>query len=218
MTTYVTPYGSSSVGIQTLVDPGYVYGQTGTQNGIVYWTSNTGGLGSVTPVNKAVLTTDVSGNPQLTALNSNGQLIIGSTGGSPAAAALTAGTGVSITNGANSITISAGGIIGWVEETTTARTLTVNQGVIANNASLVVLTLPTTAAVGSVIRIVGKGAGLWKLAQVASSVIHYGSQTTTVGTGGYLLANNQYDAIEIVCTVANTTWTEISGSGSLTVV
>src|ERR1700733_1125474 len=42
----------------------------------------------------------------------NGQLIIGSTGAAPQAQTLTAGTGISITNGAGSVTVSATGGVG----------------------------------------------------------------------------------------------------------
>lgn len=45
-----------------------------------------------------------------TAAPTNGQLLIGSTGASPVAAALTAGTGISVTNGAGSITIANTGV------------------------------------------------------------------------------------------------------------
>lgn len=53
-------------------------------------------------------TLNATNTPQLT---TNGQLIIGSTGANPVAATLTAGTNVTITNGAGSITVaqSAGG-------------------------------------------------------------------------------------------------------------
>ncbi|MBS1560626.1 MAG: hypothetical protein JSS89_03395 [Bacteroidetes bacterium] len=54
----------------------------------------------------AILTTDASKNVASTTL-ANGQLLIGSTGAAPAAAALTAGSGITITNGAGSITIAA---------------------------------------------------------------------------------------------------------------
>jgi hypothetical protein len=43
----------------------------------------------------------------------NGQLVIGSTGVSPVAASLTAGTGISITPGAGSISIAALGFLAW---------------------------------------------------------------------------------------------------------
>jgi len=60
----------------------------------------------------------VNGSSQITSATINsGQLIIGSTGSVPVAAEITAGTGISITNAAGSITISAtgqgGGGVGW---------------------------------------------------------------------------------------------------------
>lgn len=44
-----------------------------------------------------------------TAAATNGQLLVGSTGGAPVAATLTAGSGISVTNGAGTITIAATG-------------------------------------------------------------------------------------------------------------
>ena len=41
----------------------------------------------------------------------NGQIVIGSTGGAPTAATITAGTGISITNGSNSISIAVNGSV-----------------------------------------------------------------------------------------------------------
>lgn len=49
-----------------------------------------------------------------TALTTNGQLLIGSTGTRPVAATLTGGTGISVVNGAGSITLSATGAEGPV--------------------------------------------------------------------------------------------------------
>ena len=122
----------------------------------------------------------------------------------------------STTTGATWTTIQ--GAITWSEITSTAQTMSVNSGYIANNASLVVLTLPTTSRIGSVIEVVGKGAGLWKIAQNAGEQIHFGNINTTSGTGGYLQATLQYDAIRIVCTVADTEWTVLSSQGNITVV
>lgn len=59
--------------------------------------------------NRAVLTTGTTGVPVMTALATDGQLIIGSTAGAPAAATLTAGTGISITNASNAITVAVSG-------------------------------------------------------------------------------------------------------------
>lgn len=110
---------------------------------------------------------------------------------------------------------SAGGMT-WTEVTGTSQSAAVGNGYIANNAGLVTVTIPTTAAVGSIVAVVGKGAGLWRVAQNASESINFSSITTTVGTGGYLEATNRYDCVEIICTVADTTWTVRSSIGNIT--
>lgn len=51
-------------------------------------------------------TINATNTPQLT---TNGQLIIGSTGAFPVAATITAGSGITVTNGAGSVTIAATG-------------------------------------------------------------------------------------------------------------
>ena len=112
----------------------------------------------------------------------------------------------------------ATGPMSWSEVTSTSQSMAINTGYIANNVALVTLTLPTTAALGSVIEVVGKGAGLWKIAQNTGEQIHFGNINTTSGTGGYLQATLTYDAIRIVCTVADTEWTVTSSQGNITVV
>ncbi len=96
--------------------------------------------------------------------------------------------------------------------------MAVNTGYTANNAALVTLTLPATAAFGSVIAVVGKGAGLWKIAQNASQTIHFGFVNTTTGTGGSLASTLQYDVVYLVCTTANTDFTVVQSIGNITVV
>ncbi len=114
--------------------------------------------------------------------------------------------------------VALAGIYSWSEVTGTTQACAVNTGYILNNAALVTATLPATAAVGDVIRIVGKGAGMWKLAQNASQYIRFAGLTTTTGTGGYLQAETAYDCIEIMCTTANNGWTVISSIGNILVV
>lgn len=150
----------------------------------------------------------------------NGQIPIGFTGNAPQRATLTAGTNIAIVNGPGSITISASGTAAFLsfEITTTSATMTPNAFYVANNASLVTLTLPATAAFGDVIEVAGKGAGLFVIAQNAGQQIHMGSHATTVGVTGSVTAINQFDSFVIRCTTANTTWTLISSSqGSVTV-
>lgn len=108
--------------------------------------------------------------------------------------------------------------ITWSEVTGTTQAAAVNSAYIVNNAALVTVTLPDNAAVGDIVRIVGKGAGLWTVAQNASENINFGNVTTTTGVGGSLSATLRYDCVELVCTVANTTWTVANASGNITYV
>ena len=112
---------------------------------------------------------------------------------------------------------AAGGGLTWNEETGTSEAMLVDNGYISNNASTVTFTLPTTAALGSIIRIVGKGAGVFVIAQNANEIIHFGTSTTTTGAGGTITSTEVNDAIEIVCIVADTEWAVISSIGNLTV-
>jgi hypothetical protein len=113
--------------------------------------------------------------------------------------------------------VDASGIT-WSEVTGTSQSASVDNGYITNNAGLVTVTIPTTAPVGSVVRVAGKGAGGWKVAQNASEIIHFGNINTTTGTGGSLASVNRYDAVELVCIVADTEWAVISSQGNITVV
>jgi hypothetical protein len=77
---------------------------TYTTNGILYGNGSSSIQATPAVVN-GVATTGTGGVPVITPLTGNGQLIIGSSSGAPLAATLSAGTGVTITNAANSITI-----------------------------------------------------------------------------------------------------------------
>lgn len=112
-------------------------------------------------------------------------------------------------------TPSAG--ISWSEVTGTSQTAAINSGYLANNSSQVVITLPSTAALGSIVEVAGSGAGGWQLAQPASTTIVFGIYTSTSGTGGYIQSNQRYDAIRVVCITANTGWAVISSVGNLTI-
>jgi len=130
-------------------------------------------------------------------------------------------TNASITvNAKGLITAASNGSAGitWTSVTGTSQAAAINNGYIANNAGLVTITLPSTAAVGSIVEIAGSGAGGWKLAQNASQLVNFGTNVTTTGTGGSLASLNRYDAVRVICIVANTTWSVISSQGNVTVV
>ena len=163
------------------------------------------GTGLVAGNNSASLVSNSSGTWVSSSTMTNGQVIIGNTGNTPGAATLTAGTGISITNGAGSITIatSASGMT-WTTVTGTTQSAAVNNGYIANNAGAVTITLPTTFAIGDTVEVKGLGAGGWVLAAGTATTIRIGSSVTS--SAGSLTSANQYDTVKVTGLVANTTW------------
>lgn len=96
-------------------------------------------------------------------------------------------------------------------------TAVVNRGYFTNKATVLGITLPSTAAVGSVLRVSGMTASGWKITQNASGVIHFGKTDTTVGTSGYLQSTLARDSVELVCCVANNEWNVVSSVGNITI-
>jgi hypothetical protein len=172
----------------------------------------------VTTTNHSVLVGGASNGITNIALT-NGQLAIGSTGADPSAATLSAGTGVSITNGAGSITISAaGGGLTWTVVTGTTQAGAVNSGYIANNAGLVTVTLPSVSNVGDLVAVTGiNNATGWKVAQNAGNQIFFGTASSTAGTGGSLASTATRDTVFILCTSANANWQVIDAIGNITI-
>ena len=176
-----------------------------------------GGTGVVSPTIHGIMIAQ-GASPMNNIVLGDGQLLIGSSGNDPVAASITAGTGVSVTPSAGGITIAATGAFTWVDVATGTQALAINKGYVTTNATLVTYSLPAVAAVGSVIKIVGKGAAGWLLAQGASQSIGFGDITTTVGVGGSLASTNLGDSIELVNVTANTGWRVISSVGNITYV
>ena len=160
-------------------------------------------------------TNNATNTPQLTL---NGQLIIGSTGVKPVAATLTAGAGISVTNGAGSITIASTGLGNFVNVTTASQTMAPGIIYMANDpSSLVTFTFPATAAVGDFYTIIGSSADGWKaLLATTGHLIYFGYDTSTSGTG-YVASTLAYDCVTFICNVANTSWVTYNAQGNLTI-
>lgn len=155
-----------------------------------------------------------------TATLADGELAIGVTGGAPVAGAITSlDASVTVTLGAGTIDLSVAGGSGfsWSEDTTTSIALAVDQGYISTNASPVTATLPATAALGSYIRVLSNGTGLVTIAQNSGQTVHFNGSSTTTGVAGSLTAVAQYASIELLCTVANTTFVVVGSVGNWTV-
>lgn len=166
--------------------------------------------------------TDVApadGGTGISSVPGDGQILIGSTAAAKyVVASLTAGANVTITPGAGSITIASANGLTWTEETGATIAVAVNHGYVCNRATLITATLPNTAAAFSIIKFVGKGAGLFSIAQNANQMIHFGNQTSTTGVGGSITATGQYDCIDLLCTVADLEFTVMDSVGNYTVV
>lgn len=157
--------------------------------------------------------------PVVGQVTADGQLLIGSTAAPHLkVATLTAGTGISITNGSGTIQIStASSGVTWNDVTGTSASMAANNGYLANNSGLVTLTLPAVVAQFSIIQIAGFGAGGWLISLNSGQNIQLGSSSTTVGVGGSLASTNRYDNITIMCVVANTTFICFPPQGNVTV-
>lgn len=126
---------------------------------------------------------------------------------------------ISITGSGSNVSFNAtGGGLSWIEVTTTSASMVINTGYVTNNGALVTVTLPATAAFGSVIQVVGKGVGGWKIAQNAGQTIRFGNQSTTTGVAGSLASGQFRDAVSFVCSTADTDFTIFDSVGNMTVV
>ena len=133
-------------------------------------------------------------------------------------AALTAGTGISISNGPGSITINGvGSGLTWTVVTGATQAMTSNNGYIANRAGTVAFSLPTTSAVGDVVAVTGINTATgWSIAYTTNQQIFFGTSSTTL-TSGSLASVNIRDTVFLVCVVANLTWNVIGSVGNITV-
>ncbi len=125
---------------------------------------------------------------------------------------------ISVGGGTGGSAGGGGGGLTWSEVTGATQAMDADAGYIANRATLVTFTLPTTATVGQIVRVSGKGAGGWLIAQNALGIIHFGNVDTTTGVGGSVASTHRRDEIELVCCVENLEWNAISVVGNLTVV
>jgi hypothetical protein len=136
-------------------------------------------------------------------------------------AVLTGAAGITITPGANTITISASGSgFTWHDVIGGSATLAAENGYIADAGGLTTFTMPTNNAFGDTIKVVGKGAGGWTIVYSANQYIIFGATSSTV-TAGSVSSTNANDCVEMVCTTASGTqpiFTIVSSVGNISVV
>lgn len=193
----------------------YIYRAGGTDIPV-----SDGGTGASTLTDHGVLVGSGTSAVDALTVGTDGQVLLGATGADPAFATLTSTGGtITFTPGTNTLNLeSSGGGITFTEVTGSTQALAVNSGYILNYGTLCTATLPSTAAVGSIISIVGSGAGGWKIAQNASQYINFCGVATTTGTGGSLASTVRYDCIELICITTDVGWVVRSSVGNITVV
>lgn len=212
LTTYAVGdimYASASTTLSKLAD-------VATGNALI-----SGGITTAPSWGKIGLTTHVSGTLAVGngglgfAACATGDLIVGS--GSNTFAVVNIGS-------ANKVLTSDGTTAAWANPTSGVTTvITADQSAAVNNiyvnnkaSTQCVVTLPSTAAVGTIIEVDGLNVNGWKVAQNASQKIHAGGTTTTTGTGGYISSNEQWDAVMLRCVVANLEWDVVYSTGTIT--
>lgn len=134
---------------------------------------------------------------------------------------LTAGTGITVVQNGNNITVSATGTgVSWSVITSATQAMTTDSGYVANytGGGTLVFTLPTTSSVGDALYINGLGSSGWQIAQNAGQQIIIGSVSSTVGVTGSVASSNQFDSLKLICVQANLTWAISGGAqGNLTI-
>lgn len=196
-------------------DPSYstaTYPSTTTINQLLYSSANNTITGLAT-ANNGVVTTGTTGTPVVTALASNGQVIIGSGSGAPAAATLTAGTNITITNGANSITIAASsGGLAWSDQSGSF-TAAVSNGYFITAASTP--TLPASPSEGDTISFIVDTTSTCTITGNTGQKIRLGS--TLSASAGTCANNARGDAIELIYRSTGATWFALSSVGTWTI-
>lgn len=132
-------------------------------------------------------------------------------------ATITAGAGISVTPGANTITISAiGAGLTW-SVITANQTAVVEHGYFCNKAGTLALALPAASSVGDVIEVTNENTAVGvQFTQAAGQQILIGNTNTTLGATGTITSSAVGDTLKIVCYVANTIWRVTSVVGNWT--
>lgn len=99
-----------------------------------------------------------------------------------------------------------------------SQTMATNMGYfVVSPGGAVVLTLPAMSIQGDTISVALDGATSFQIAQGSGQSIVYGNQTTTTGSSGYLMSEQQGDSVRLVCRIPNQRWFVVSSTGNLIV-
>lgn len=108
-------------------------------------------------------------------------------------------------------------LFAWNMVTALSQNMTADNGYVPNNIGQVVFTLPTTCSFGERIAVCGYGSGGWRIEFNVGQNAVLGNVIATTSTG-YIESTNQFDQIELLCVVADTTFIARNIIGNLTIV
>lgn len=187
---------STNAGVMTWTTA--TYPATTTINRILY-SSAANTITDLATANSASLVTTSAGVPVFSGSLADGQIIIGATGGTPAAASLTAGTGITITPGANSISLSVTGGAAVTSVSGTANRITSTGG--------------TTPVIDISAAYVGQ-ASLVTVGALTTGSLAAGFTPVTVPIGG--TGNTTFTAYSVICagTTATGAFQNVTGVGT----
>lgn len=132
-------------------------------------------------------------------------------------ATITAGSNITVTPGANTITIAATAAGTTWSVITANQTAAVSNGYFCNKAGTLAVALPAASAIGDVIEVSNENTALGvQFTQAAGQQILIGNTNTTLGATGTLTSSAVGDTLKIVCKVANTIWRATSIVGNWT--
>lgn len=167
----------------------------------------TSAFSSVTVTQYSLLAGAASNGITSLGVATNGQIPIGAgAGANPVLATLTAGTGISITNGAGSITISSSATgVSWSDEATSFAALADHGYFVTATATA---TLPATPSQGDTINFAYDGAtGALTITANTGQTIRVGSAVSA--SAGTCASTARGDSITLVYRTADTTWIAI---------
>lgn len=106
---------------------------------------------------------------------------------------------------------ATGGGLTFNTVTASTQAMAVNNIYYSTYAGTCVMTLPSTAATGSIIRIITDSSHVIQIAQNSGQLIYCGAQNgvslvTTTGTGGSITTVDPNTVIELTCIATDTTW------------
>lgn len=190
---------ANAIGVTT---PGAVSFNGTSFTGSTLTVANGGTASTTFSINGAVFSNTTTTGALQSATLTNGQILIGSTGAAPAAASLTAGSGIAITPGAHSIEIATtGATFTWSDEGASFAAASDNGYFITATATA---TLPASPANGDEIDFIVDAATVLTIQANTGQTIRFGSVISAAA--GTAVSSAIGDTVTLVYRTTNTSW------------